>query len=571
MKWFNNLKMSRKLMSAFIIIAMFIVIVGIMGMTNMQKIYSSGVRMHDYNFESVKQVYEIRQNIADIRYDIIKLVYQHNINNQDDSLKEEINTLQNQTDKSVINYEKKLMSSEEKTSYEDFKAALTEYKQVYNSVIALVDKKEYKAAETEFLKLADIRKRIYADLDKDIQINVKQTDNTVISNRNSYQLSFAFTVAIAIVGFALAIILGTIISRIIVKRLNKIVEVSEKLGQRDLTAKIDVFYKDEIGRLGKAVNTTGENIRELVSQIMNGAEELSSVSEELSATTEEISSMMEAANQSSEQIAKGAQDLSSTTEEVSASMEEMGASTNELYNKSEDTTISAKQIDSRAASIKNTAKESIEQNNVIYEEKKNNIANAIEEGKVVEEVKVMADTISSIAEQTNLLSLNAAIEAARAGEQGKGFAVVAEEVRKLAEQSSETVSNIQNMVIQVKQAFDSLSSSGQDVLDYMVNNVKPSYDLLLNTGVQYGKDAEFIHNISEEISESSKQMNEIATQVNVAMQNVSATAQESAAGAEEIMASIGEITKSVNDVAKSAQGQAELSQKLNELVQRFKI
>ena len=104
----------------------------------------------------------------------------------------------------------------------------------------------------------------------------------------------------------------------------------------------------------------------------------------------------------------------------------------------------------RAIEVKNNGIISIEETRKLYNEKKKKGLRAIEDGKIVENIKVMADTISSISEQTNMLALNAAIEAARAGEQGKGFAVVAEEVRKLAEQSSLAVPNIQDTIVKVQ-------------------------------------------------------------------------------------------------------------------------
>src|SRR5471030_2923877 len=222
---------------------------------------------------------------------------------------------------------------------------------------------------------------------------------------------------------------------------------------------------------------------------------------------------MEIVNESTEQISRRIQDLSANTEEVTASAEEISATTNMLAKNASDASISVSDIKKRAIDIKDKALENIKKSNLIYHENCSNILKDIEDSKVVGEVKMMADSIGNIASQTNLLALNAAIEAARAGEQVKGFAVVADEVRNLAKQSSEAVVNIQNMVSQVQIAFGSLSKSAQDVLEFMSNNVKPSYEFLMNTGVQYEKDAEFMNDIIEEFALSSKQMDEVVTQV----------------------------------------------------------
>lgn len=571
MKWFNNLKMKQKLISAFILVALFIGVVGVFGINNMKKINKNAVSMHDYNLESIKTLTTVKQNVADLRASLLRIVYVQNSDQQHDTLKKEIEKVQNNTIQILEQYEKELVSEEEKPTMIQLENSLEAYNNAISLLIKYTDEKNYKEADASYSKVTEGRTKVYEDLDKLIKLNIDQADNADNDNNARYKSSLYMTIAVISVGVAVAIILGLLIALIISKQIGQVLNFANAIGEGDLTQSINIDSKDEIGNMAKALNQAGSNMRNLISEIIGSASDISATSEELSATTQEISSRMEVASESSEQIAKGAQDLSATTEEVSASIEEIGATINELNNKAKDADVSVKAIKTRAFDVKEKATKNIQEGNIIYDEKRANIIKAIEEGRIVEEVKTMADSIGNIATQTNLLALNAAIEAARAGEQGRGFAVVSEEVRKLAEQSAEAVANIQTMVMQVQSAFNNLSQSGQEVLDFMANSVKPSFELLMSTGVQYEKDAEFVSEMSEDIAASTKQMSEVIDQVSGAIQNVSATAEESASGSEEILNNINEITIAVNDVAKAAQNQSELAQKLNTMVQSFKI
>lgn len=570
MKWFKNLKIAKKLILSFILVAILVGAVGIVGLLNMHKINSNTKTMHDYNLASIESLNTIKENFADVRSDLLKLVYQKNIS-QKDSVEDEINKLISSNNKLIETYEKSLLSQEEKSTFSNLKKDLNSYVEVSNSVKNYVDENNYVKAANIFSNVTEVRKRVYSDMDKLIKMNVNQADNSYKENNSTYINSSLVTAVIIIISFILAIILGIFIASMLSTQVKKALFLAEAFGKGDLTKSIEADSKDEIGNMVRELNVARDNMKNLVFEIMNCASDMSSTSEELSATTEEISAKMEAVNEATGQISDGVQDLSATTEEVSASGEEINTNSDMLLKDAGSASASIKEIATRANEVKKEASKSIEEGSIIYDESRLNILKAIEDSKVVAEVKTMADSIASIAEQTNLLALNAAIEAARAGEHGKGFAVVADEVRKLAEEAADAVTNIQNTVLQVETAVEKLSKSGQDVLGFMADNVKPNYELLMDTGIQYEKDAQFMLELIKKFEVSSSQMSAATVQINGAMQNVSAVAEEAANGTEEILSSVHEVTVAVSDVAKSSQGQAELSQKLHEMVQKFKI
>lgn len=249
----------------------------------------------------------------------------------------------------------------------------------------------------------------------------------------------------------------------------------------------------------------------------------------------------------------------------------MDSSINELSSKAEEGSNNANEFRQRSEHIKAKFKSIIENIQNLYNEKEENVIKAIEDGKVVENIVMMADTISSIAEQINLLALNASIEAARAGEQGKGFAVVAEEVGKLAEQSSQAVSGIKETIIKVKEAFEKLSYTTNEILHFINDDIYSQFVSFQDIGNQYYNDSDYTSKMSNEIAAFSQQITATINQLSEAVQFMALNIQNSLGDAETIRTNIDKNTKSIGQVAVTAQGQTEMAEKLNKTVKKFKI
>ncbi|MBU3201849.1 methyl-accepting chemotaxis protein [Clostridium estertheticum] len=572
MKFFVNLKVKKKLISVFSVICIFIVLIGAQGIISSSKISDGSKFIYSNSLISIKDVEEIKGNINEMRGNMLTIVFERDRSKLDKQI-ENINNLTNKDIKIQKEYESLSTASiaNEKV-YNDFKDDLVKYREEKVKLIELVKAKNYGEAVKIFnSEMAQIRVSMFENLDRCIVLNQQSAAKANLDNIAQFNKVRYTIVSYTAITFFIIILMGYILSKNIMNPLNKIKELADRLSSYDFSTPINITRKDEFGQTVVALNTAQENVTTLIKVVMGNAQDLSASSEELSATVQELSSKAIIIDEAVETIAAGMQETSASSEEISASVEEVDSSINILSSKAMEGSNNSYQFKKRATKVEDNSQKAINETQKLYAEKQKNMEKAIEGGKVVDSIKVMADTIGNIASQTNLLALNAAIEAARAGEQGKGFAVVADEVRKLAEQSAQAVINIQDTIVKVQGAFKSSIDTGCDLLEFINTHVKEQFSAYAETGKQYYNDSDFVSKMSEEIAAMSEEITATVGQVSQAVQNMAESSQSSSEEVSRIKEGMNETAQAIGQVALTAQGQAELAQKLNEIVQQFKI
>ena len=570
MNLLRKAKVKTKLIGSFLIVAVFIALVGAIGTLSLKSVDEKANNMYNNRYQTINLSLSIKAKLAGIKSELATVIYEKDKSKVENS-KEKIASCVKETDNCINDMNKLPGSAEENKMWDDFKKSSEKYMNAKDIIIKDIEANNQNGALEHYTNVETSNKEMMGILNNLIKIN---KNNAYLANEeisSTYKKSNIEMIAISIAGFLIAIILGLIISSDIEKPLNKIKNLAKRLSDYDFSTAIDIKRKDEFGETIIALNTAQENVNGLVKIIMENSQDISASSQELSATVEELTVKAEAIDEAINNIDAGLQESSAASEEMSASIEEVDASINELSSKAMEGSNNANNSKERATEVKYSSQKAIEETEKISSDKKRRMEKVIEEGKVVDSIKVMADTIGNIADQTNLLALNAAIEAARAGEQGKGFAVVADEVRNLAEQSAEAVIKIKETIDKVQHAFKSSIDTGSDILDFINTQINEQFNSYSETGNKYYNDSDFVSKMSEEIAAMSEEITATVGQVSGAVQNMAQFSQKSSEQADTIKESIDQTTKAIGQVAITAQSQAELAEKLNEIVQKFTI
>lgn len=390
-------------------------------------------------------------------------------------------------------------------------------------------------------------------------------------------VGFSFTKGIEdsiiwlVIAIPLCIAVGFINTLKILKPLKQIQELANRLSNYDMSTEIILDRNDEFGVISDSLNRAQNNIRDLLIECEKNSNNVNKLSKEILATIQELANTLGFINKEIEKIDEGGQNNSGTVEEIYASIQQVTANVEELSARAETGSANSKEIQERASNAALNSKRAIENTTRIYHDKEDVIRQAIEESKVVEEIKIMAESIASISEQTNLLALNAAIEAARAGEAGKGFAVVAEEVRKLAEESSASVVTIQNTVDKVEKAFKNLSNNSKEILTFIKTDVKQDLVSYGEVGDRYSEDGDFISEMSEQISVMSDSVSASIQEVSASISLTAKNSEEIAESTHSIRKSIDNVSDAMNQLSGTIAGEAKSAKDLTTAISKFKV
>lgn len=328
---------------------------------------------------------------------------------------------------------------------------------------------------------------------------------------------------------------------------------------------------DELGQMGNSLNEMYDSNKKVIMNISEHARDIDSASGSLNHSSMLLSQQFGNIEKYMMQVNEAMMATSAATEEVNASTEEVDAYVSVLTQETEQSKKMTNDISVRASRIQQKSRESYDYATQLSKKYEAELGASIEHVEVVENIVEMADMISGIAEQINLLSLNASIEAARAGEHGRGFAVVASEIGKLANDTSTAVDRIQNTILQVKDAVESLTSGSQSLLQFVQSTVTPDYNSFVEVAKQYGNDAQSMEEVSQKISDMSKNINKIMNEVSEAIQNIAESAQTTADSSAKTLDSVSEVGVVVDEVSEMSEKQKHIVSDLNDMVNRFRL
>ncbi|MGE8205410.1 methyl-accepting chemotaxis protein [Heyndrickxia sp. NPDC080065] len=393
------------------------------------------------------------------------------------------------------------------------------------------------------------------------------TQNEVFEPLNglTVKLIIFFTITIVIL-----VSITYLLLKYMLKNLTGMSQIIKKISAGDLTHRLDIRTKDELGQVSNDLNEMLDNLNGLIRTVQINSSQVAASSEQLNVSTDQTSQAAQVVAGNVDSVTAGTlQQIKSTKEaaetvvKMSETFQAVSTDSDAVARISEDAVQKAKLGEESVVSAMNQME--------TINETVNAAADVITNlGKRSNEIGQIVDTISDISNQTNLLALNASIEASRAGEHGKGFAVVANEVKKLAEQSKQAAGQIGELIKEIQLETDFAVNS----INNGTQEVKKGSDVVKTAGVTFNEITSIVSRVSEQmiaISSSIQQLSSSTKQVVEIIQDVDEVAHSSQESFENVAAAVEEQTATLQEIASSSQELSSMAMELENAVSNFKI
>lgn len=368
----------------------------------------------------------------------------------------------------------------------DFADYLTVQRDVLAPLALAEDVEGWVAANEE--QSRPLRLAITGGIDRLVEIETANADRAVRASEHQYSDKRTVSILIIVAGSLLALAVGFFVARGVARSALRVQRVAESLADGDLTLSAGLTSRDELGRMGAALDRATANLSSVMGSVVRSSDAVAAAAEELSATSHQISAGAEETAAQAGVVSAATLQVSSNVQTVAAGAEEMGASIREISQSANE----AARVAAEAVGAAETATVSVSKL-----------------GTSSQDIGDVVRVITTIAEQTNLLALNATIEAARAGEAGKGFAVVASEVKELAQETARATGNISRLV----ETIQSDVSGAVGAISHITSVIASINDYQMTIASAVEEQTATTNEMTRNVSDASAGASEIASNI----------------------------------------------------------